>query len=212
MSINIENNGGGVSPRKKINIRYMATVGLLSALSTVLMYIEFSVPFMPAFIKCDVSDLPALIASFSLGPIAGVLTQLLKNLLHLPVTTTSGVGELANFILGAAFVLPAGIIYRYVKNKKGALIGSLVGMLAMAAASFPVNLFITYPFYTNFMPLEAIIGAYSAINPAVDSLPEALLMFNVPFTAAKGLISVIITFLVYKRISPLLRGKPKSLK
>ena len=209
----INTNGAAVnSPRKKINVRYFATVGLLSALSTVLMYIEFSVPFMPAFIKCDVSDLPAIIASFSLGPTAGVLTQLLKNLLHLPATTTAGVGELANFLLGAAFVLPAGVIYKFVKNKKGAVIGALTGTLAMAAVSFPVNLFITYPFYTNFMPLEGIIGAYKAINPVVDSLPEALLLFNVPFTAAKGLLSVIITFLVYKRISPLLRGKKKTEK
>lgn len=195
--------------RTRFDLRYLATVGLLSALATVLMYIEFSVPFMPFFIKCDISDLPALVASFSLGPVAGVLTQLLKNLLHLPVTTTSGVGEIANFLLGASFVLPAGLIYRFVRNKKGAVIGAIAGTFAMAAVSFPVNLYITYPFYMNFMSREMIVSAYSMINPAVKTLPQALLMFNVPFTAAKGLLCVLITFLIYKKISPLLRGRPK---
>ena len=205
MSINTENNGGAIASRRKINIRYLATVGLLSALSTVLMYIEFSVPFMPSFIKCDISDLPALIASFSLGPVAGVLTQLFKNLLHLPVTVTMGIGELANFLLGVAFVLPAGMIYKFVNNKTGAVLGALVGTVTMAVASFPINLFITYPFYMSIMPVVGIIEKYQHINPGVESLEQALLMFNVPFTAAKGLLNVIITFLVYKKISPLLR-------
>ena len=184
----------------------MAGTAILAALSCVLMFLEFSVPFVPAFLKMDLSDLPALIASFAYGPVAGVLVALIKNLVHMPVTTTGFAGELANFLLCACFVLPAGIVYRFVKGKKGALIGALSGTLLMALISLPINYYITYPVYTTFLPMEAILDAYRAINPAVKGLWSALLMFNLPLNLVKGLLSVLITFIVYKKISPLLHG------
>lgn len=186
--------------------RYLAVTGMLSAIGFILMYIEFSVPIMPSFIKADLSELPALIGAFAFGPSCGVLVCLIKNLLHLMVSTTGGVGELANFILGAVFVGTAGLIYKYKKTKVNAVIASVVGAVLMGLASFPVNLFITYPFYYNFMPKEAIITAYQAIIPSMQSIEQCLLCFNVPYTAAKGLISVVITLLVYKHLSPLLKG------
>ena len=184
----------------------MAGTAILAALSCVLMFLEFSVPFVPAFLKMDLSDLPALIASFAYGPVAGVLVALIKNLVHMPATTTGFAGELANFLLCACFVLPAGIVYRFVKGKKGALIGALSGTLLMALISLPINYYITYPVYTTFMPMESILDAYRAINPAVKGLWSALLMFNLPLNLVKGLLSVLITFIVYKKISPLLHG------
>ncbi len=191
----------------KINTRYVAVTAMLSAVATVLMYLEFSVPIMPGFIKLDVSELPALIASFSMGPISGLAVCLVKNLIKLFFTSTAGVGELCNFLLGACFVVPAGIIYSRRKTFKGAIIAGIVGMLCMAVLSLPINYFISYPFYETLMPREAIIGMYQAILPSVNSLFECLLVFNVPFTFAKGLIDCIITFLIYKRISPLIHGK-----
>lgn len=189
--------------------RKITVTGMLSAIAFILMYLDFSVPLMPSFIKMDISELPALIGSFALGPVSGVIICLIKNLLHLMKTSTGGVGELSNFILGAAFVFTAGIIYKKNNTKKGALIGSLLGALAMAVISVFTNYFIVYPIYTNFMPMEAIIGAYQAILPSADSLLKCLIIFNVPFTFIKGMISVVITFLIYKRLSPILKGSEK---
>lgn len=196
-----------VTDKNRRRIRYITVTGMLSALSAVLMMISFSVPFMPSFIKLDFSEMPALIAAFSMGPLSGVTVCLIKNLINVCFTTTGGVGELANFLLGCSFVVPAGLIYHYRKNRKMALIGSLIGALSMAAMSLPMNYFITYPFYSTFMPLEVIIGMYQAIAPGVDGLFWCLLLFNVPFTFLKGGLDALITFFVYKRISPLIHGK-----
>ncbi len=193
--------------RKRISLRYITATAVLSALSTVLMMLSFSVPFMPSFLKLDFSELPALIASFSMGPVSGVLVCLIKNLLNLPFSTTGGVGELCNFLLGACFVLPAGLIYHFRKNRRTALLAALLGALAMAFASLPLNYFISYPMYMKFLPLEQIIGMYQAIFPGVNGLFQCLLIFNVPFTFLKGLLDTILTFLVYKRISPLIHGR-----
>lgn len=195
------------SAKKKIfTARSIAMIGMLSAISFILMFLDFSVPVMPSFIKMDLSELPALIGCFAMGPVEGVLICLIKNLLHLMQSSTGGVGELSNFILGATFVCIAGIIYRVKKTRKGALLGSLIGAIAMALISVISNYYLVYPFYTNFMPMEAIIGAYQAIYSGVDNLLEALIMFNMPFTFVKGMFNVIITFLVYKRISPIIKG------
>ena len=179
-------------------VRKLTTTAVMAAIATILMYIEFPIPIMPGFIKLDFSELPALLTSFALGPWYGALVCLLKNLIHLPVTSSSGVGELANFLIGVCFVIPTGYIYQF--------IGSLVGAVIMAVVSFPINYFIVYPFYTNFMPMEAIVGAYQAILPSIKGLSDALLIFNVPFTFVKGMIDVVITFLVYKRLSPIIKG------
>lgn len=196
--------------RQISNVRKITTIGIMGAIAFVLMYIEFSIPIMPSFIKMDFSELPAVLTSFALGPWYGALVCLIKNLLHLPFTATSGVGELSNFILGVFFTVPAGYIYKINRTKKNALLGAIVGAFVMAAISFPSNYFVVYPFYTNFMPMEAIIGAYSAILPSIKTLPQALLIFNVPFTFCKAMANVLLTFLIYKRISPIILGVAKD--
>jgi riboflavin transporter FmnP len=189
----------------------MAIVAIMSALSIVLMMFEFSVPLVPSFLKFDISDFPALLTAFAIGPWAGVAVCLLKNLLHLFFTTTMGVGELANFIISAAFVFFAGLIYSRKHTKSGAVIGSLVGAAAAALVCVPVNYFITYPFYAKVMiPMDVIIGLYKAILPSVDGLLEALLIFNLPFTFVKGSVCILLTFLVYKPLSPILKDKVKK--
>lgn len=192
---------------KKLNTRYVAVTGMLSAIGFILMYIEFSVPFMPPFIKLDLSELPALIGAFAYGPSCGILICLIKNLLHMPVSTTACVGEFANFLLGAIFVGTAGLIYKKKKTKKNAAIAAIVGTILMGIASVPVNYFITYPFYYNFMPKEAVLAAYQLIVPSMKSILQCLICFNFPFTTLKGLISVVISLVVYKHLSPILKGK-----
>ena len=189
-------------------IRKLVMTALLSALATVLMFVSFSVPFVPSFIKLDLSELPALIAAFSMGPLSGVAVCLVKNLVNLLFTYSMGVGELCNFLLGVAFVLPAGLIYKKRNDRKGALIGALAGALTMGVISIFINYYLVYPVYAKLlMPMDVILGMYQAINPKVSNLWQALCFFNAPFTFVKGLISVAITFLIYKRISPLIKGK-----
>ena len=138
------------------SVRYMSVTAMLSAVAFILMFLDFSVPFMPAFIKMDLSELPALIGAFSMGPVCGILICLIKNVLHLFITTTGGVGELSNFLLGVAFVLPAGLIYRHKKSRRSALIGSLLGAVIMGVFSVVSNYFLVYPVYYNFMPKDVI--------------------------------------------------------
>lgn len=183
----------------------IAVTAMLAAVSTILMALDFSIPFLiPSFVKMDFSELPALLATFSLGPLSGVAVCLIKNLINLTMTTTSGVGELCNFLLGVCFVVPAGLIYQHSKSRKGALIGSLVGAAVMAVLSVPINYFISYPFYTVFMPLDVIIGMYQELIPSVNGLLACLVIFNMPFTLLKGLLDMALAFLIYKPLSPLL--------
>ncbi|MBP1550833.1 MAG: ECF transporter S component [Oscillospiraceae bacterium] len=194
--------------KKRTDTRKLTSVAMLSAVSTVLMFFSFNVPLMPSFIKMDLSELPALIASFTFGPVSGVTVCLIKNLINLFFTTTGGVGELSNFLLGTMFVFPAGFIYQKMRTKKGAMIASVIGAATMAVLSIFTNYFITYPVYANLMaPMEAIIGAYQAINPNVETLIDALVWFNMPYTFVKGMLSVVITMLIYKPLAPILRGK-----
>lgn len=193
----------------RLSTRYIAVTAILASLAFVFQLIEIPLPMiMPTFIKFDFSDLPALIGAFSMGPVCGVLVELLKNALHALLSSHSfGVGELSNFILGAVFVGISGLYYQHHKTKKGAVIGSLLGAIAMALVSFPSNLFVVYPVYYNFMPKETIIQAYQMIFPAVDSIEKCLLIFNVPFTFMKGLFDVIITLCIFDKISPIIHGK-----
>ncbi|MBQ9531242.1 MAG: ECF transporter S component [Eubacterium sp.] len=193
--------------KSKINVRILAGCGMLSAAAIALQYLEFPIPIIPSFIKLDFSDLPELIGAFAYGPLAGIVIALVKNLIHLAVSQSGYVGELSNFMLGAVFSFAAGLIYKHNKTKKGALIGGTVGALCMALVSFPLNEFIVYPFYYNFMDKAAVLGMYQVILPKVQSIEQALLIFNLPFTFVKGLICVAISMLIYKPLSSVLHGK-----
>ncbi len=193
---------------KKLNTRGIIVASIMGALSFVLMLISFNFPFMPSFISFDVSELPALITSFTFGPVYGVLTCLIKNILHVFISRTLTVGELSNFILGSVFVFTAGVVYKHKKTRLGALIGSVSGSAAMAIIGVFSNYFVVYPAYAKlYMPMEAILGMYKVILPSVENLWQALLIFNLPFTFAKGLVVTVICFLVYKKLSPILKSK-----
>ena len=187
----------------------LAVSAMLSAVAFLLMFIEFPIPaLIPSFVKLDVSDLPELLAAFSLGPVYGVGVTFLKNLLFsvLHGTSSAYVGELFNFIMGSVFSFTAGIIYQRNKSRKSALLGALAGAVLMAVLSVPLNYFVVYPAYVVCygLPLEAIIGMYQAILPTSDSLIKCLTIFNMPFTFCKGMLDVALCFLVYKPLSPLL--------
>lgn len=189
----------------RVNVHNMTVIAMLSAVAFILQFFEFSVPLMPAFIKLDLSDLPALIGAYAVGPVGGVVVALIKNVIHLTVSSSGGVGELSNFILNAIFVLPAGIIYRKKKTKGRALAGAVLGAVLMSVLSVFTNYYIIYPVYYNFMPKETIVAAYQVIYPGVKTILQCLIVFNLPFTFIKAMISVVITFLIYKHISPVLK-------
>lgn len=200
---------------KNKKLRVLTGTAMLTAVGVVLQYIEISIPIMPSFIKLDFSDLPELIGAFAYGPIAGIVICLLRNLIHLAVSQSLFIGELSNFILGAAFAGVAGIIYKRKKTKTNALIAGTSGALAMAAVSLPSNYFVVYPiYYKAFAPEEVILQAYNAIlaptGKELGSIFEALLCFNVPFTFAKAFICAIVAMLIYKPLSPLLKGKDRK--
>lgn len=191
-------------------IRPLAVTAILSAASFVLQLLEFSLPFVPDFLKFDFSDLPALLGSFALGPLWGMAISLLKNCLHLPFSSSMFVGELSNFLLSAIFVGTAGIIYRRHKTKTTALVGGAVGSGASALLSLATNYFIVYPFYIKLFfggDREALMSVYNRFLPFGDKLFLALVVFNLPFTLVKCLLVTILALLIYKPLSPLLKGK-----
>lgn len=195
---------------RRRTLRYTAVCGMLTAVSAVLQMLEFPLPFLiPSFIEMDFSDLPALIASFSMGPLYGVAVTLLKNLIHLLQTTTGGVGELANFLISGVFVFTAGMFYKGRKSRATALKGCAAGAIVAAVVSVPVNYFITYPVYYNFMPEDAILAAYQALLPWVKSIFSSLMVFNAPFTLLKGLLVSALTFAIYKPLSPIIKGEAR---
>lgn len=195
--------------------RSLVVTAMLSAVAFVLMFIEFSLPIMPSFIKLDISDLPALLGAFALGPIYGAVIELLKNLLHILIkgTSTGFVGELSNFLLGAVFAVVAGLIYKHKKTRSGAIIAAVAGAFAMGVICLPSNYYVVYPAYAKLMPLDVIIGMYEKIlgsiatAPTGDSLFNCLLVFNVPFTFFKGILDALLCMLIYKPLSPILHGR-----
>ena len=170
------------------------------------MYLEIPLPFMPVFLKFDFAELPVLIGTFALGPVWGIVIELLKNLIHLPVTQTMGIGELSNFVTGVIYVATAGLIYRKFRTRKGAAASMGIATLALALIAVPVNAFITLPLYGSVMgfPMEAIIGMSAEVNPLVKDKISLLFAVFVPFNLFKGIVVGLITFLVYKPISKLI--------
>ena len=192
---------------KKLNIRALTLTGVMGALAFGLMMLEFSIPIMPAFIKLDFSELPALITGFAFGPLWGIAVCFIKNFIHVFISSTGAIGEISNFVLGAVFVGVSAIIYKNKKNKKWALISCVIASAVMAVFSVFSNYFVVYPLYVKVlgMPEAAILGMYQAILPSVDNLFEAIAIFNLPFNFVKMIIVSVICFAIYKRISPIMK-------
>ena len=191
---------------------WLAKVSMLSAAAFVLMLFEFPLPFVaPPFYELDFSEVPVLLGAFALGPVAGLVIEFIKVILNLLIngTITAGVGETANFLIGIAFVVPAGIIYKKKKSKKTALLGMIVGGTIMVALGAVINAFVLIPAYGNAlqMPLSAFVDMGAKIHPSIDSLWKLVLLCVVPFNVIKVIIVSLITNFIYKPLRPILKGK-----
>ena len=191
---------------KNKRTRKIISAAMLAAVSFVLRFLELPMPLSPAFARFDFSDLPALIGAFAYGPLWGVVIELIKNLLHLMRSATGGVGELANFLMGAALVLPAGLIYKRHKSRKRALIGCVAGSLCMGVMAALMNHFVLLPLFQMFMPMEEMIAAFASFIPFIDSRLDVVLWNALPMNILKGAVISLITMLLYKRLSPILKG------
>lgn len=190
-----------------LKLRTLVGAAMLSAVAFVLQFLEFPMPLSPAFAKLDFSDLPALIGTFAYGPLWGVAIEAVKNALHLMQSATGGIGELANFLMGSALVLPAGLIYKHRKSRKGALIGCLVGSVCMGIAAALANYFILLPLFDVFMPMEQLIQAFADFIPLIHTKLDVVLLNALPMNMLKGLLISLVTMLLYKRLSPILKGR-----
>lgn len=195
------------SSGKSFSLDRLVKVGILAALAYVLMFIQVPVPIAPPFMKLDLADVPALIGGFAMGPWYGVLIQLIKNVLNLSKTMTYGIGELSNFIVGSTYVLVSAFIYRNKKTKKTALIALALGVLAMTAVATLSNAFVVFPIYGKVMKmdLEAFAGMVSG-NGLVNNYITLMIFSIAPFNIIKGGIEAIVTELIYKRISPIIKS------
>lgn len=189
------------------NIHTMTSVALLAAISFALAFLEFPVPFSPSFAKMDISDFPALVGAMTLGPWAGLAVELIKNLLGLFSTSTGGIGELANFLMGGAMVFTAGTVY-YSRSGK-AWLACLLGAVAMAVMAALTNYFILLPLFESFMPMEALIASFSEFIPFIHTKLDVVLLNAMPFNLLKGLGISLVTLLVYPKLIPVLRGKAR---
>ena len=198
-----------LKPEKQSPARRSAYVGIFAAIAAVLMYLEFPLPFAPNFYELDFSEIPVLICSFSLGPVAGVVCEFLKVVLKLLLkgTSTAFVGDLANFVVGCSLILPASAVYFANKTKKGAVIGMVVGTLCITVVGSLFNAVYLIPAFSVLFgrPLDVIVGMGTAINPAITSVNTLVLFAVAPFNLLKGVADSVITFLIYKHIERLLR-------
>ncbi len=195
-----------MTERSISNTRKLTATAVLGAAAYLLAFLEFPVPLTPTFARMDLSDLPALIGAFAFGPVTGVMIELVKNLLGLMTSSTGGVGELANFLMGASYVFTAGVVYRHHKTKRMALAGGVAGSVAMGIMAAVTNYFILLPMFEQFMPLEEIIAAFGEFIPFIHTKMDVVLYNAFPFNVIKGLVITAVTMLVYKKISPVLKG------
>jgi len=194
--------------------RYIAKVAILGALATVVMFIETPIPFMPPFLKLDFSELIVLLGGFALGPVAGILIELIKNLVHVAFTITGGIGELANFIVGCAFVVPASVIYKSNKSIRTAVIGLVAGSASMVVVAALMNYFVIIPLYVRIFAeqfgndleksLQSIVEWSAQENSGIVDLKTLILYGIIPFNVIKVIVISILTFVTYKKVSPIL--------
>ena len=198
-----------MNKKKIIGTKEITTIGMLGAIATILMLFEIPLPFAPPFYEIDFSEVPVLIGAFAMGPVAGVLIELVKVLLNLFVngTATAGVGEVANFCIGCAFCLPAGLVYQRMKTKKGAVVSLCIGTGGMTFLGCFINAYVMLPTYAKafHMPIDALVAMGTEVNGNITNLFTFVMFAVVPFNLLKGILSSIIVLLIYKKISPIIK-------
>lgn len=191
--------------------RTLVEIGMLGAIATVLMLFEFPIPFIaPPFYEMDLSEVPVLVGAFALGPLAGATIELIKILINLLIngTATAFVGEIGNYLIGCAFIIPASIIYKRHKSKRNALAGMIIGTITMTVFGCFLNAYVLLPTYAAAfgMPIDTIIGMGSSINANITNVMTFVVIAVAPFNIIKGIVVSLITMLIYKHISPILKG------
>lgn len=197
--------------KKLLTTKTMVQIGLLSAAAIVLMLFELPLWFAPPFYKIDLSEVPVVVGALALGPVAGILIELVKIMLNFIIdgTITAGVGELANLLIGCSLVVPAAIIYNKKKTRKNAVIGLITGTLFMTTVGALLNAYLLLPAYATAFQwdIDQIIAMGTAVNPNIDGMLTFILFAVVPFNLLKGVIVSLVTIVIYKRISIILKNK-----
>lgn len=194
------------------NTRKMAVIGMFSAIAMILHLFDFVLPFAPPFYKLDFSELPILIGSFAFGPVAGVMMEFLKILLKLCVkgTSTAFVGDMANFVIGCSFILPASILYTFIKKKKGAILGCVIGTVVLTVFGTAFNAIYLLPAFSVLfgMPMESILEAGAMVNPFAtgDSIVNFVIACVAPMNLIKGAVASVVTMAIYKPLSPIIKS------
>lgn len=188
-----------------MSTKMIAIVGVFSAISAVLMLIEVPMPFAPSFYKIDLSDVPALVGGYAMGPVAGVMIEFIKIVLKLIMksTSTAFVGELANFTVGCAFIIPATIMYQFNKKKSVAIAGCVVGTLVMSIFGTALNGIYLLPKFAELygMPLDALVAMGTEINANITDVTSFVIWAVLPLNLIKGIVISVVTMLIYKPIS-----------
>lgn len=197
---------GTIKKNKAVSTQTLAKIGILSAVAYVLMFISVPLPMFPSFLKLDVSDIPAIFGGMAMGPLAGFIIALIKNLLQIGATFTGGVGEIANAIIGGTYVVIISYIYKRRNDLKGVLIGALLGIIGMTTMGCLANYFVVTPIYGQvFGSLDAIIAMGSAINPRIHDLFTFVIWVYAPFNIIKASIMTICILPLYKKMNKLLK-------
>lgn len=198
-----------VNQDEKFDVKVIVKIGMLSAISVVLMLFEIPLPFAPSFYEIDFSEVPVMVGCFAMGPFAGVLIEFVKIMLNFIITgtQTAGVGELANFVIGCALCVPAGIIYKRNRTRKNALAGMVTGTVLMTLAGCVINAFVLLPAYAAAfgMPVQSLIEMGTAVNDNINNLTTFVIFAVAPFNLLKGILVSIVVFVIYKKISPIFR-------
>lgn len=197
------------SAKKQVGAKTRVLTGaaMLSAVAYLLQFIEFRLPLSPSFAKFDFSEVPTLIGGFAYGPVWGIAIEFIKNALQLASTSTGGIGELANFVIGSSLVFPAALLYKKKKDKNTAIIGCIAGSVASGFVAAAMNYFVLLPLYEIFMPLEQVIAAFAAFFPFIHTKLDVVLYNALPMNILKSGLIAFVTMFLYKSLSPILKGR-----
>jgi riboflavin transporter FmnP len=201
---------------KKKSTRKLVSIAILASVAAVLMFLEFPLWFAPNFYEMDFSEVPVLIGGFAFGPLAAMAIEAVKVIVRTAImgTQTMGIGELANFLMGVAFIVPASYIYQINKTRKNAIIGVTVGVVSMAFVSAILNWLVLLPAYAFYLSspeytitIADFVSMGSAVNPLVENLATFILFAVVPFNLLKGILTSVVVILIYNRVSLLFKAK-----
>lgn len=200
-----------MTPNRSANtpskVQMITLVGVFAAISTILMFFELPLPFMPPFLKIDLSGVPILIMGFLYGPLPAIYVTVIKDLVHMLSTQTGCVGELADMIVLSSFAVVSSLLYRRNPSHKGVVISVLSGAATITVVGSLANKFMLIPFFSKVMPLEAIIDACHAINPMIDSMNAYVIFGAAPFNLIKGLILSFLTLLLYQKLAGFIQSR-----